>query len=146
LICRATALRVQQVPPDLPRDAPAADAADAAEPAIPGPDEAEPVGFALDGSEGASFASAMEMRWLDDPWAPGPARVWMRMRSPLLDGEPAGPLATLAAAADFGNGVSAVLPFDSFVFINADLSIHLHREPRGEWICLDARTLLQPGG
>ncbi len=24
--------------------------------------------------------------------------------------------------------------------------MHLHRQPRGEWIGLDARTLLHPGG
>jgi len=36
--------------------------------------------------------------------------------------------------------------FERFLFINADLSIHLHRPPRGEWIGLDARTLLHPGG
>ena len=34
----------------------------------------------------------------------------------------------------------------SFLFINADLTIHLHRPPRGEWIGLDARTLLHGGG
>jgi Thioesterase-like superfamily len=32
------------------------------------------------------------------------------------------------------------------VFINADLTIHLHRAPRGEWIGLDARTLLCDSG
>jgi hypothetical protein len=70
----------------------------------------------------------------------------MRLSPALLDGEPATPLARLAATADFGNGISASLPFDEFIFINADLSIHLHRPPRGEWIGLDARTLLDPGG
>jgi hypothetical protein len=105
------------------------------------------VRFALDGSTGPSFAaSAMEMRWLDDHRAAGPARVWMRLRHPLLAGEPASPLARAAATADFGNGVSAVLPFERFLFINADLSLHLQREPRGEWIGLQARTLLHPGG
>ena len=88
----------------------------------------------------------MEMRWLDDPRALGPARVWMRLRHPLVDQEPATALARLAATADFGNGISASLPFERFLFINADLSIHLHREPRGEWIGLDARTLLHAGG
>jgi hypothetical protein len=39
-----------------------------------------------------------------------------------------------------------VLPFERFLFINADLSIQLQRLPRGEWIGLDARTLLAPGG
>jgi Thioesterase-like superfamily len=38
------------------------------------------------------------------------------------------------------------LPFDRFLFINADLTIHLHRPPLGEWIGLDARTLLDAGG
>jgi hypothetical protein len=48
--------------------------------------------------------------------------------------------------ADFGNGVSASLPFDRYLFINADLTLHLQREPRGEWIGLDARTILFESG
>jgi hypothetical protein len=70
----------------------------------------------------------------------------MRLRHPLLPGEPLTPLARLAAAADFGNGVSATLPFDRFLFINADLTIHLYRPALGDWIGLDARTLLSAGG
>jgi hypothetical protein len=75
-----------------------------------------------------------------------PGRVWMRLRHPLLPGEPLTPLARLAATADFGNGVSAALPFERYLFINADLTIHLERLPRGEWIGLDARTLLHENG
>ncbi len=70
----------------------------------------------------------------------------MRLRHPLLPGEQLTPLARLAATADFGNGVGAALPFERFLFINADLTIHLQRQPRGEWIGLDARTLLHSGG
>ena len=55
-------------------------------------------------------------------------------------------MARAAAVADFGNGVSATLPFDRFLFINADLVLHLQREPRGEWVGLDARTIMHPGG
>ena len=141
LICRASALRVREVPADAPATAPVPEEAP-----MPGPDSGTPVRFALNDADGASFATAMEMRWLDDPWTPGPARVWMRLRHPLLAGVPLTPLARLAATADFGNGVSAVLPFDRFLFINADLSLHLQRQPRGEWIGLDARTLLYGGG
>ncbi|MCW3069199.1 MAG: hypothetical protein JWL67_1824 [Solirubrobacterales bacterium] len=164
LICRASALRVREVPDELPAGAatpialssadrrPDAHAgahpgAGAAPAGMPGPEAGDPVRFALDGTDRPSFAaSAMEMRWLDDPWAPGPARVWMRLRHPLLPGEPLTALARLAGTADFGNGVSAVLPFERYVFINADLTIHLQRQPQGEWIGLDARTLLHPGG
>jgi hypothetical protein len=140
LICRASALRVQPVPEELPAAAPA-------EQPMPGPEAGDPVRFALDDTDRTSFAaSAMEMRWLDDPWALGPGRVWMRLRHPLLPDQPLTPLARLAATADFGNGISAALPFDRFLFINADLTIHLQRLPRGEWIGLDARTLLHAGG
>jgi len=170
LVCRANALRVQAIPLDL--HAPASEEEEGEEEEesarrsveassispegalhsylharLPPPESGKAVRFALNGSADASFAStAMEMRWLSDPRALGPGQVWMRLRHPLLAGEPLTALARLAATADFGNGVSAALPFERFLFINADLTIHLHRQPLGEWIGLDARTLLHPGG
>ncbi len=149
LVCRASALRVREVPEDLPVPAPSpqqeSDSPRSA--AMPPPETGVVVPFSLSGSSSASFAStAMEMRWLGDPRALGPSRVWMRLRHPLVAEEAVTPLARLAATADFGNGVSAALPFDRFLFINADLAIHLHRQPLGEWIGLDARTLLHGGG
>jgi acyl-coenzyme A thioesterase PaaI-like protein len=148
LVCRASALRVQAVPSGLPvgpeEDPPSAAGAPER---LPPPEQGERVLFTLDESSAASFAAtAQEMRWLDDPRALGPARVWMRLRRPLLPDLAPTPLARVAATADFGNGVSAALPFDRFLFINADLTIHLQRPPRGEWIALDARTLLEPAG
>ena len=44
-------------------------------------------------------------------------------------------------AADSGNGVSVTLDWSRYLFINVDLSVHLHRMPAGEWVCLDAVTL-----
>jgi acyl-coenzyme A thioesterase PaaI-like protein len=142
-IVRAAALRVQRVPEEAVRaGAPAGESA-----AMPPVADAEPLDFTLDGSSGASFAAtAMEMRGFGDTREPGPARVWMRLRRALLDGEPPSPFARLAATADFGNGISAALPFDRFLFINADLAIHVVRPPEGEWIGLDARTWLIDGG
>ncbi|MFI4989626.1 MAG: thioesterase family protein [Solirubrobacterales bacterium] len=153
LVARAGALRVQAVPGE------AQEAATTAQQASPPELVAEPGAamaprssgehrrFALNDSTDASFAgTAMEMLWLNDPWLAGPGRVWQRLRHPLLPGQSATPLARLAATADFCNGVSATLPFDRFLFINADLSIHLQRLPHGEWIGLDARTRLHEGG
>jgi len=162
LVARASALRVQRVPDGLPGVPPGpvdpADSVPSPDPAagadgssdgrMPGPDAGRAIRFALDDADTTSFAaSAMEMRFLENnPWELGPARVWMRLRHPLLPGEAPTPLARLAATADFGNGVSAALPFERFLFINADLSIHLQRAPLGEWIGLDARTVLRGGG
>ncbi len=143
-IVRAAALRVQAVP-ELAAEA--ATAAGELGRAMPAVEQLAPLRFALDGSFEASFAAtAMEMRADGDARTRGPARVWMRLRHPLLPGEPLTPLARLVATADFGNGISAALPFDRFLFINADLTVHLLRAPVGEWIGLDACTRLLAGG
>ena len=68
------------------------------------------------------------------------------MRLPLLPGRQASALSLLAAVCDFGNGVSSELRFDRYLFINADLTLHLQRAPQGQWAGIDARTLLAPGG
>lgn len=109
-------------------------------PTPPPPEELAPV------DRGASdvvryHTSAVEHRvrghFLMDP---GPATDWIRLVVDLLPGEPPSPLARVAGAADFGNGVSAVFRFGTHLFINPDLTIHLHRLPVDEWVCLDAIT------
>jgi hypothetical protein len=91
--------------------------------------------------------TAMEIRFVGGTgYGKGPALAWFRFARPLVGGEPTSPLALVAAAADFGNGVSRVLDFEEHLFVNTDLSIHLHREPVGEWVLLDARTRVEPHG
>jgi hypothetical protein len=161
LVCRAHALRIVPAPEELPALALRV-AQESEPPALPGREQGHPVRFAPDDSEHTSFAaSAMEMRFLHgrplkgqlpevgvtSAHTPvGAAGVWMRLCHPVLPGETPTPLVYAMAAADFGNGIAAVLPFDQYVFINADLAVTLNRRPEGEWIGLDARTLLHPGG
>jgi hypothetical protein len=76
----------------------------------------------------------------------GPATAWFRLHVPLILGEEASPLQRLCAAADFPNGISAPLEWDQWIFINPELTIHLDRAPAGEWFCLDAQTIITPGG
>jgi hypothetical protein len=93
------------------------------------------------------YHTAMEIRFGAGSFLePGPATAWMRMRVPLVEGEPTGPLARVLAAADSGNGISSVLDFDRYLFVNADLTVHLLRYPVGEWVCLRAATLVDPAG
>ncbi|MBE0619507.1 MAG: thioesterase family protein [Burkholderiales bacterium] len=76
----------------------------------------------------------------------GPSAVWFRLQHPLVAGEATSALARVAVAADSGNGISAILDFHRYIFVNSDLTINLLRQARGEWICIDARTLLGPDG
>jgi hypothetical protein len=52
----------------------------------------------------------------------------------------------VAAAADFGNGVSSPLSFGDWLFINPDLTIHLSRLPVGEWVGLESHTSAESQG
>jgi hypothetical protein len=114
--------------------------------APPGPDEGERHPF-FDTGHDVGYHTAMDYRFVSGAFLdPGPATVWMRMRQSLVAGEEPSPLQRVLAAADSGNGVSATLDYSRFVFINVDLTVHLHRMPATEWVCLDAITIPEPTG
>ena len=98
--------------------------------------------------EGTSFyRTAMETRVAQgDPTQAGPAGGWFRPVVPLVQGAPTSPAMRAAAAADFGNGLSWVLPFDRYLFTNADVSLHLYRQPVGEWVGLLSETQVDGAG
>jgi hypothetical protein len=114
--------------------------------ALSRPDDAEdrpffPVPYAV------GYHTAMEVRFAAGSFLEhGPATAWMRMRVPLVEGEQPSPLSRALVAADSGNGVSNVLDFDRYLFVNADLTVHLLRYPIGEWVCLDAATSIDSAG
>jgi hypothetical protein len=72
--------------------------------------------------------------------------AWFRLQRPLVEDEDPSGYQRVAVAADSGNGISAVLDFERYVFVNSDLTINLLRRPLGQWICVDARTLLASNG
>jgi hypothetical protein len=96
---------------------------------------------------GGGYLAAMEWRQAAGEWAGlGAATVWGRMCYPLVAGEEPTGLQRVMAVADSGNGVSYVLPFEEWLFINPDLTVHVTAEPQGEWICLDAATTVSDRG
>jgi len=141
-VVRATGLRIRKAEIPMP--------ADLAHVAPPGPDHGEPsVSPWAETIEYRAFHNhGVEHRFVGGSFMrPGPATDWIRLRVPLVDGEENSPLCRVAAAADFGNGVSWVLNrSDGYRFVNPDLTIYLHRLPVGEWVCLDAVTTVQPHG
>ena len=111
----------------------------------PGPDGLPQAIFPF-ASRHVGYADLVETRVAQGNLFQGPCAIWFRLRQPLVEGEQASAYQRVAVAADSGNGISAILDFQSFSFVNSDLTINLLRRPQGEWICLDARTLLGPNG
>lgn len=111
-----------------------------------GPEEGWTPEFFPTGQD-VGYHTAMEWKAVAGAFLePGPATVWMRMRQPLVEGEEPTPLQRALVAADVGNGISAVLDYREYVFINVDLSVHFERMPEGEWVCVDAVSRPQPSG
>jgi hypothetical protein len=142
LVMQALAVRIRR---DTGTGAPVVAATQAAPP-LPGPGAAAKLGSATPGLR--SFPDdGVELRFAAGHYRePGPATVWIRLAAPVVPGEEPSPLARVLAAADFGNGASAVLDWDRFIFINPDLSVHLERDAEGEWICLEAETTIGADG
>jgi len=91
------------------------------------------------------YLDAVEWRWVTGGVdVAGPGVVWMRPPV-LVDGEVMSPLQRLLACVDSASGVSAMLDVREWAFLNTELTVHVLREPVGEWICLDAVTVLGPG-
>ena len=116
------------------------------DPPPPGPDQGRTVPFFATGQE-VGYHTAIEGRFVEGEFTePGPAVAWVRLPRPLVDDEQPSPLQRVLVAADSGNGVSAPFDYRRYLFINTDLTVHLHRMPAGEWVCLDAITRPEPHG
>lgn len=132
---RAAAWRVKRTTQDgvPPRTTPA--------PPMPQESAPPPGGAWVDG-----YLSAVEWRFAEGRFdALGPATVWTRLRHPLVPDEEPSPLQRVLAVADSGNGLSSELDL-SWYFINPELTVHLHRELVGEWVCVAAQTAISHGG
>ena len=82
----------------------------------------------------------------DPASVPGRARVWMRTAIPLVAGIEVGPVAAYLSLVDTANGVAVREDPRAWMFPNLDLSIHLHREPAGQWVGLDTTVVFGAGG
>lgn len=123
--------------PDVP--APAGD------PATPVPDVPPHEFFAELGPWG--YGRSIEWRLADGVrLGHGDAKVWTRVRLPLVAGEPLRDADRAVVVADSVNGVGAALPVDTWLFVPPAMTLTLHRHPHGEWVALDARTMLAADG
>ena len=101
----------------------------------------------LEPGEPTLHRTGMEIRFSRGSFeTPGNSTAWFRLRCPVVAGEEPSPLQRLLAAADFGNGISAPLDYLTYLYINTELTVHLHRYPVGEWVCLDSHTTVETTG
>lgn len=140
-IARCTALAQREVPMVLPDALPGHPLPRAPRPPEDSPEQHFPWETAEPG-----YAHLVETRGARGRVWDGPSAIWFRMRYPLLRGEETSPYQRVLVAADSSSGVSAILDENRHTFVNSDLTINLLRRPVGEWVCLDARTLLGPNG
>jgi acyl-coenzyme A thioesterase PaaI-like protein len=136
LACLARAVRLRRA--DMP-DAVASSDGGPAPP--PPPDAGEPWSYFAEFGGERFYPDATEILVVGGAAGVGHAVAWIRLRGELLPGVAPSPLVRVVAAADFTNGLSWILPYDEWLFVNTELTVHLHREPEGEWIGLDARTV-----
>ena len=64
-------------------------------------------------------------------------RAWVRLRKDLVSGEPTRPIVQLAALSDFSAGIANPLDFSEWTSPNADLTLHILREPQSRWLALE---------
>jgi len=93
------------------------------------------------------FWTANEIRLVHGTWSePGPATAWLRLQCAVIAGEPIAPIARVAAAADFGSGIGNPVRMTNAIAINPEVTIHVHRHPHSEWVCLESGAWAQSHG
>ncbi len=138
LLARATVLRIRTT--DLPVPDTAVDRG------VPDHHRGTPVqrpgGWGFDSELVTYHRQGVEHRMVTGGFhEPGDAVDWVRLRVPLVEGRENSPLVKLVAAADFGNGISWRLhPDEGWRFLNPDLTVYVHRLPKGDWVRLQATT------
>lgn len=143
-LARGVAVRLRKANLELPAQAASASS-------LPRPEEFDSPEMATFGvgprGELLYHRYAVEVREIDEGFTRlGPGAMWMRVTKPLVAGEAITPLTRAVIVGDFVNGLSRLSSPRRFIFMNADLTVHLHRMPAGEWVGVSAESRWDPAG
>jgi len=93
------------------------------------------------------YGESLDWRFVEGSFgALGPATVYSRAKTALVDGEALSPLERLLLMVDSANGISAELPPSQFTFVPVALTVTLDRHPLTEWVGMRAKTTIEPDG
>jgi hypothetical protein len=105
--------------------------------AYPPPETAPEVRFMHE----RAFGGTMETRLVrGEIGQPGPKALWVRFGHEHVGGVPLSPLVRAASIADFGGGLGTMLDRREWTSANLDITLHMTREPVGDWLLCDAST------
>jgi Thioesterase-like superfamily len=76
----------------------------------------------------------------------GRVAAWVTNRVDLVADEPSSALASFMARVDVANGIAVAQPPGSWAYPNVDMTVHLHRQPVGDWTGLDTTVSFGPAG
>ena len=97
-----------------------------------GPDDVPVNRIDRAGNRWVSYPGTLEMRHVVAPRGETPPIVWIRADAPVVDDTQFTGTVGAAGIADFVSPFSNMQPGRSG-YLNADISLYLHREPVGEW-------------
>ncbi|WP_206446619.1 thioesterase family protein [Agrococcus sp. KRD186] len=110
---------------------------------LPAPQNSQRAEFGTDW--GGGYVHSVDFRECGGR-APGRNRAWQRTEHALVEGEPVAPIARWIGLIDGANGVAVREQPGEWMFPNLDLTIHLHRQPVGEWVGFDTTVTFGPTG
>ncbi|MFE1300398.1 thioesterase family protein [Streptomyces sp. NPDC058733] len=91
------------------------------------------------------YIASLDVRPVSPP-RPGRTTAWVSTPLDLVAGTRVSPLASYLALVDTANGIAVRQPPTEWMFPNVDLTVHLHRPPRGDWTGLDTTVTFGPSG
>jgi len=112
-------------------------------PALPHPDSVP--AWAMSDAWPGEFITTLDVRPVGEV-RPGRTTAWVSTRHDLLAGEPVSDVARFLALVDTANGIAIRESPKEWLFPNLDLTIHLHRQPRGPWTGLDTSVVFGARG
>ncbi|MFG2868199.1 thioesterase family protein [Streptomyces sp. NPDC048338] len=111
----------------------------------PLPDPESLPSWAMNSAWDGGYVSSIDVR-RTPPTRRGRTAAWISSLVDLVAGETASPLASYVALVDTANGIAVQQDPTAWMFPNLDLTIHLHRQPRGPWTGLDTTVAFGPSG
>ena len=112
-------------------------------PALPAPQTLQP--WPMTSLWPGGYIASLDVRPTTPP-APGRATAWVHTPLQLLAGEQSSDLARFIALVDTANGIAVRRSPQEWMFPNVDLTIHLHRQPAGDWVGLDTTVIFGAAG